>query len=556
MDSFLEIGLVLAVATVVAFVMQRAKLPLILGHIITGILVGPSVLNFLHATDTINIFSDLGITALLFVVGLSLNPRMIRDVGKISLITGIGQILFTVAVGYPLCRLLGFAPFSSIALAVGLTFSSTIIVSTLLADRNDLGTLYGKISIGCLLIQDLIATLMLIAVSASGGTGTVAEVAFIAGMKLLAVAGPLLIVAIIILPRLTRLFAESQEFLFIFSAGWGIGVAALFYKLGLSAEIGALAAGITLASSPYHYEISAKMKLIRDFFIVMFFILLGSQLTFANISTILWPTIALSLFVLIGNPLIVMILLGLLGYTKKTGFYTGLAVAQISEFSFILILLMVEKGLVPATLLPLVTGVGITTITVSAIMILNADAIYKRLSPFLGIFERRRPKRISTRHEHAEAFLFGCHRVGADFLPTLKNLKLSTLVIDFDPTVISSLQARGIRCRYGDAGDNEFIDELDLKHAQLIISTIPDGDTNRFIMNKTLNANPKASVIVTAHTVDEANLLYEDGAAYVIMPHYLGGNRAAMILEKIGPDHKKLEVERKRHLKHLAMRTS
>lgn len=556
MDSFLQIGLILAVAMAVAFVMQRAKLPLILGHIVTGILVGPSVLNILRSTDTIAIFSELGITALLFVVGLSLNPRVIHDVGKISLITGIGQILFTVLIGYPLCRFLGLAPLSSAALAIGLTFSSTIIVSTLLADRNDLGTLYGKITVGCLLVQDLVATLILIAVSATGGTGSAADIALSAGMKFLAVAGPLLIVAVVILPRLTRLFAESQEFLFIFSVGWGIGVSALFYGLGLSAEIGALAAGITLASSPYHYEISAKMKLLRDFFIVMFFILLGSQLTFANFSTILWPTVALSLFVLIGNPLIVMILLGLLGYTKKTGFYTGLAVAQISEFSFVLILLMVEKGLVPETLLPLVTSVGITTITLSAIMILNADAIYKRLSPILGIFERRRPKRLSTRHEHAEAFLFGCHRVGADFLPTLKNLRLSTLVVDFDPTVIASLQQRGIRCRYGDAGDNEFIDELDLKHARLVISTIPDEATNRFILEKTMSANPKASVIVTAHTVDEANLLYEDGAAYVIMPHYLGGNRAAMILEKIGPDHKKLETERKRHLKHLAMRAS
>jgi hypothetical protein len=249
-----------------------------------------------------------------------------------------------------------------------------------------------------------------------------------------------------------------------------------------------------------------------------------------------------------------MILMGLMKYTRKTSFYAGLTVAQISEFSFILVLRAVQDGYVPQEGLSLLTMVGIVTIAGSTIMLLNADAIYRRLAPLLRVFERRSAMPERHRRVAVDAILFGCHRVGSDFLATLKKLKLSFLVVDFDPAVIDRLKSQGIPCRYGDAGDDAFFDDLALSKLKIAISTIPDFDTNQFILEKARKANPSVVVVALAHTAAEANVLYRDGASYVIMPHFLGGNAAAMLVEKLGHRPEKYAVHRARHIKHLAGR--
>ncbi len=554
MDIFIEISLIFGFATIMALIMQQLRLPLILGHIITGIVAGPTVLNIIKSAETLEIFSQLGVTALLFIVGLSLSPHVIREVGKISIITGLGQIIFTSILGFGICYLLGFGIITSIFIAIALTFSSTIIVLKLLSDRHDLGKLYGKIAIGFLLVQDVVATAILIFVS-SLNQGLSAMDTLIAIMtKTFIIFLVLAFMSIYILPKITKLFAKSQEFLFLFSIGWGVGLAALFHIIGLSVEIGALAAGIALASSPYHYEISSKMKMLRDFFIIMFFVLLGSHLTFNNLNAMLAQAALLSSFVLIGNPLIVMILMGIMGYTKKTGFYAGLTVAQISEFSFILILLAQNSGFVSQEIVSLVTMVGIITITGSTLLIIYADPIFKLLSPILTIFERKNLLKDNIKKEKYDAILFGCHRVGTDFLQTLKKLKYKLLVVDFDPGVIANLQKKKIKAIYGDAHDNEFLDDLNLEKTKIIVVTIPDIDANLLILNKIKKINPNATIINIASNVDQANILYKNGSSYVILPHFLGGNYAAMLLEKSNGDAQRIALARKRHIEHLAYR--
>jgi Kef-type K+ transport system membrane component KefB len=554
MDAFTEIGLILALATAVAFFMQALRLPLILGHILTGVVAGPLVLNLIHSQETISIFSHLGITALLFIVGLGLSPHVMRDVGRVSLATGIGQIAFTTGFGYLIGRAFGFDALTSLTLAVAFTFSSTIIISKLLSDRGDAGKLYGKIAIGFLIVQDLAATAILITLSALLQGGSIQELVRELSGALFLTIGLVILFSRFLLPKLTRFFASSQEFLFLFAVGWGVGMAALFHKVGLSIEIGALIAGVTLASSPYHYEISAKMKLLRDFFIIMFFILLGSRLEFASVVQHIVPAVIFSLFILVGNPLIVMAIMGVMGYTKKTGFYAGLTVAQISEFSLLMILLVTNAGYLSSDILALATVVGIVTITVSTLMILHADALYRFFAPILGVFERRKTLRERSKKERYDAILFGCHRVGEDFLPSLDRLKLKYLVVDYDPEVIERLTKKGIPARYGDADDNEFLDELDFSKLKMLISTMPDIDTNILLLTKLNRGNLSAAGIFTAHGIAEANLLYENDADYVILPHFLGGNYAAMLTEKFGTNKERFAIEKKKHLAHLARR--
>lgn len=551
MEAFLEVSVIIAIAAGVALVMQLLRQPLVLGHIISGILVGPAVLNLLRSEQALEVFSHLGVTSLLFIVGLSLSPKVIREVGRVSLIAGMGQVLFTTAIGYGIGLLFGFSAIVSLYIAIAFTFSSTIIISKLLSDKRDGNTLYGKISIGMLLVQDVIATfvLILIATTAQGGSPT--EIVIETIVKGILLVGSLYIVSTYILPALTRVFASSQEFLFLFAIGWGVGLAALFHVFGLSVELGALAAGVTLAGSPYHYEISSKMKLLRDFFILMFFVLLGSQLSAANIMEFFWPIVAFSAFVLIGNPLIVMIIMGLMGYAKKTSFRAGLTMAQISEFSLIMLMLGIQAGHIPGEYLSLATIVGIVTIALSSILILNANALYRFFTPILGIFERKRPIRESDKKETYHTILFGCHRTGHDFLPSILRHKRSYLVVDFDPMVVNDLKQRGINIRYGDAEDNEFLDAINLEKAKLIVSTIPEFETNAFLLAKIRKQNKRCVVIVIAQRIKEAKALYADGASYVVMPHHMGGNYAAMLIEKHGHDPSKFNTEKEKHLKHL-----
>jgi voltage-gated potassium channel Kch len=177
--------------------------------------------------------------------------------------------------------------------------------------------------------------------------------------------------------------------------------------------------------------------------------------------------------------------------------------------------------------------------------------LYRWFEPVLGWFERERLIEHREKREQYDAILFGYHRVGTDFLPSLQRWKKKYLVVDFDPEVIRHLTEKGIPCRYGDAEDNEFLDELNLRGVRMIVSTIPDFEVNAFLVDKLRKHNKKAVAIMTAHTVEEASALYEAGASYVTMPHFLGGTYAALLVEKHGFVATRFAGERKRHLKHI-----
>jgi len=554
MDIFTEISLIIVIAATVAGFMHLLRQPLIIGHIITGLIVGPYVFNILHSAEVINVFSELGIALLLFIVGLGLNPKLIKEVGYISAVTGLGQVIFTSMFGFLIASFLGFSQTASIYIAIALTFSSTIIIVKLLSDKQDLQKLYGKIALGFLLVQDIIATLILIIVSALSGGGSVSQL-----ISAIAVQGIILIflsvfVSIYILPYLSAFFARSQEFLFLFAIAWGLGLATVFRLCGFSIEIGALVAGITLSLSPYHMEISSKMKPLRDFFIILFFILLGSKMAINDMGSIITPALIFSFFVLIGNPLIVMALMGIFGYNKKTGFLAGLTVAQISEFSLILIILGVKLGHVNEQVLSLVTFVGLITIATSTYLILYAEKIYTWLAPVLSIFERRHTHLENKQTASCEIILFGHNRIGYDFISAFNVLKKNFLVVDFDPQIIKYLRDKQINCRYGDVDDVEFLEELRLAKIKMAVSTIPELKTNALLVAQIRAVNQKAVIITIAHSIKDAERLYKLGATYVILPHFLGGQYAADLIARYGLKKNYYLQEQKKHQIYLQQR--
>lgn len=551
MEVFIELSIILVVTVLISGIIRLLKQPLIIGYILSGIIVSPYFLNVVKSTETISVFSQIGVTFLLFIVGISLSPKVIKEVGKVSLVTGIGQIVFTSLFGFFISKLLGFSVIVSVYIAIALTFSSTIIIMKLLSDKKDTERLYGKISIGFLLVQDVFAIILLMIISSFSGGLNFNELSFeILAIGIMLIGGFVLI-SIYVLPKLSMFFAKSQEFLFLFSIGWGLGLAALFSYIGFSMEIGALVAGVALSMSPFHYEISSKLKPLRDFFIILFFVILGSQMVFGNISQFVVPAIVFSLFILIGNPLIVMVLMGILGYKKKTGFQAGFTVAQISEFSLILIALGVSVGHLNKEILSLVTIVGLITISVSTYLIMYSDKMYPCLSKYLRVFERKGLVEKEKELENYNIVLFGYNRIGYDLLRSFKKLKKRVLVVDYNPETIFDLSKKGIECRYGDVDDEEFLSELNLVDTKMIVSTIPEFATNLLLINRIRQINEKAIIVVISHNIDEASELYKGGATYVIMPHFLGGNYASKMIDDYKFDLGKFLEERRRHIKYL-----
>ena len=551
---FLDISAIVVVATLLGLLARWLKQPLILGYVLAGIILGPSLFGFISEPQVIGVLSSFGIAFLLFLVGLELDLSKLKVIGRPSLLLGFGQVLFTAVVGFGIIRFFGFDSLPAIYIAIALTFSSTIIVVKLLSERQALESLYGRLAIGMLLMQDFIAIFALIILSgfAGGQVPTTAELAFIllkgAGLIMLA-----LLSGRFILPHLFMKLARSSELLLLSSIAWCFGFALVAVVGGFSLEIGAFLAGLALARLPYHLEIVGRVRSLRDFFITIFFVLLGSQLLFANLTAMAWPFIILSLFVLVGNPLIVMVIMGLMGYTKRTGFLVGLTVAQISEFSLILMHLGYRLGHVNTSEVALVTLIGITTITLSSYLITYGDSLYRRLAPYLKIFEKKTAleniKEIDSLNNHT--VIFGCDRLGEKLVASIQELGQPLLVIDFDPETVARLLLQGVPCIYGDMSDPEIYERAQLKTAKIVISTVPDINSNQLLLQETKRRGLSVPIYVTADTWQDTENLYSAGADYVVFPHYLSGEYMSTLLKQLNSNPAATAQERERHLKDL-----
>jgi len=553
---FAQIGILVVMATLIALLMRMLKQPLIIGHIITGFLVGRFALGIFHNTETLELFSELGISFLLFSVGLSLNPKMLREYGKASFVTGIGQVVLTGGVGVVVCMLLGYTWITSLYVGIALAFSSTVIVLKLLSDKGDLDKLYVKLSVGSLLLQDLIAIVLLFAIPfVTGSRGSGAELFQTLGYAVLA-GVVVFLLAHYVVRRLHEYLTKSEELLFLFANAWGMGIAALFASIGLSLEGGALIAGVALSTLPSRHEISARLAPLRDFFIVAFFILLGTRMVVEDFSVILIPAIILSLFVLLINPLIQLVVMGFLGYKKKTSFQTGMMSAQISEFSLILVALGVSLGQVMPEVLSMVTLVGLVTIFISSYLILYSDNVYKYMAKYLGIFERKNAREKSPRTKYYPVFLIGAGRIGYEFVRLFKQENKNFLVLEHDPAIIGELNQKKVESVYGDAGDPDLLDELKMHDAELVVSTVPDLETNLIILSSVKRGGQGPLVMVVAHRVNNALTLYEAGADYVVLPHFIGSTHAAHIVGQFTESAIKLKSIREEHIEYLKSRAN
>ncbi len=550
-NVFTELAIIIAIGAGISLLMRVIRQPLIIGYILTGLVVGPALLNVIDKNDTIEVFSEIGVALLLFIIGLGLNPRVVKEVGKVSLITSMAQMAFTTSVGYIVGQALGYTRTESIIIGLGLGFSSTIIILKLLNDKKEQNRLYGKIAIGMLLIEDIVATLALVFVTArSNGSFSTVALSWL-GLKAFLLAVPIYLIGSYVLPRYTKLIAGSQEFLFLFAIGWGFGIAALFEALGFSIEIGALFAGVALATLPYSQEIASRLRPLRDFFVIVFFIALGTRLSFDDLGIVLIPAIVLSVVVITAKPLITMALLGLQSYTKSTSFKTGSALSQISEFSLVLVILGAQQGIVREELVGVMTLVALITITVTSYAIVYNNQLYALFERNMMLFERRKTHPEQQPKHHYDMILFGYNKGGREFVKMMEQLKKRFIVVDYDPDVIDILDRKAIPYIYGDATDMELLQEINLSNTKLVISTMSDHETNLFLAKYIEDMTPHTVFICAADGASQASELYEKGADYVMLPHYVGSEKISSFIRRNGFNKSDFRAYREKHLQYL-----
>lgn len=524
---FAEFSLLLLIAAAAGAVSLWLRQPALIAYIVIGIVAGPAVLGLVTAHEQIDLLAQVGIAVLLFVVGLKLDLKHIRHIGPVALATGLGQLTFTIIIGFLIILVMGKGWLEALYVAVALTFSSTIIIVKLLSDKREIDSLHGRIAVGFLIVQDLavvVAMMVMSALRADGDDGSLLALAGSLSLRIGIAAVGMYLLMRYVLPQVVDRMAQSQELLLIFAIAWGTGLAALGEWAGFSKEAGAFLAGFSLASTHYRDAINARLTGIRDFLLLFFFIDLGSKLDFSTLGSEVWPATVLSLFVLIGNPLIVMAIMGYMGYRKRTGFLCGLTVAQISEFSIIFVAMGISLGHIDNGALGLTTLVGLITIAVSTYMILYSHPLYEKLGPWLSLFERKRPHRelavATERHDlrEADVIVFGLGRYGSRLALSLKEAGLKVLGVEFDPEVVRDMRRQGLPVRYGDGIASEFLESLPLKDTRWVVSTLPDMASNRDLFRGLRELHFTGELAVVARDEVDGVALKQMGAPTVLYP--------------------------------------
>ena len=513
-------------AAAVVLLARVLRMPTIVAYILAGLVLGPVSGLLVMTADwgdeavgvehAIEIIAEVGIALLLFLVGLELSLDKIRDVGKVAVLAGLGQVVFTAAGGFGVSLLLGFDVMASLFLATALTFSSTVVVVKLLDQKKELHSLYGRIAVGIFLVQDLVVIVVLTFLAGldtgegagdEAGAQTIAagEVAWDLGQAFAGMA-LMLVVALLasrwILPRPFAWAARHPQTVFVWALCWCFAFVVAAERMELSAEIGAFLAGLSLAQLPAAEDLRRRVHPLMNFFIAVFFVSLGAQMELGQAMGQLWQATALALFVLIGNPFIFMWIIAKSGYGERTSFFTSVTVAQISEFSFIFAAMGVAAGLIGDDVLSMVTLVGLITIAISAYMILYNQQLYavvRRLG-LLRIFKAKQAD--DEEHEpplSGHIVVVGMNALGRAIATALHERGETVLAIDTDPAKLA-----GVPCRtmLGDIDQPMVFEQAHVADAKLAVSALQIEDVNNLFAYRC----KRLGVPVAIHAFDRSVL--------------------------------------------------
>jgi len=540
------IGVGIVAAAVFALIARGTRQPPLLGYIAGGAVLGPHVgLGLVTDERSIEVVSEIGLIFLLFIIGLEISVPQILKTGRTILVTGLLQ--------FPICAALvwwtfrdavaGGRPLDGLYLAIALSLSSTLIVVKLLFDKYEIMTFGGKITLGILIFQDLwaIAFMALQPSLEHLRPGPLLR-SFAAGALLVGAAA---LLSRYVLPALFRSLAASHELVLITAVAWCFLVAGAAGAAGLSREMGALIAGLVLAAFPYSMEVTSRLSGIRDFFVTLFFVTLGLKLPVPS-AGLFQAALAGTGIVLLSRLVAIFPLFALLRLDTRTAGVVAINLAQVSEFSLVIVTLGEEHGHVSREVASLVLYTLLITAVLSTYLIRYNHVLATGLARILALGglprwlrRRRRPPGGDGAAASRDFFLLGVSREALAFLQHLErdapDLKGRIRAIDFNPETLERLEAAGVECSYGDISNIETLRQAGLDRASLVVSSISDtylrGTDNARLLRLTRSLAPRAAVVVTADSVEAAQQLYADGADYVVIPAALAGEHLFHLLE-------------------------
>lgn len=532
MDNiFIQLAIILGASSLLGYVTHKLKLPILIAYLLVGLVIATFPGLDLKNSSVLHFLPEIGIAFVLFLVGMELDLREIKSLGKVVVMASTLQIIISSIAGFAIAGALGFGSVEALYLGLGLAFSSTIVVVKLLLEKNDLNSLYGKLSIGILLLEDLIAVIILVGLTVSpslfqfGFQQSFPIVAFV--LKVVLLFGATLVINRYILPKIFDGVSESAELLFLSAIAWCFIYVAFALTLGFSVVIGAFLAGIGLASSPYHYQIQGKVKPLRDFFVTLFFVYLGTQVNFSDLGKVYPTIIAFTLYAVLAKPVLFLLVLGGFGFRKHTMFQTSINLSNISEFSLIIMVVGLQMGLVSTNSITVIAVSLILSTILSSLAITKSAIVYKYVKSFLAFFERKTPYRLIEETSHYDlkdhVVVIGVQQVGESLIRFFQKEDIPQVALDFNPYQVEKLLKAKVPVVFGDMGDPEVLEVLNLNEAKMIISTVPDLINNKLLIEEVKDRNLHIPIIVRADNMKEAKSLYKFGASFVFVPDVVSG---------------------------------
>ncbi len=552
------IGISIIAAMVLAYLAHLLRQPLILAYIAAGVVIGPNIgLGLVSNEADINVSTDIGLILLLFMIGLEIDMKKLREAGAALITIGISQFLLCVALGIGFFSLLGFTMgsgrFDLAYLAVTCAISSTAIVVKLLYEKGELDTLAGRLTLGVLVFQDLWAIVVLgVQPNLSDPAVTDIALSFARGGAL--VVGSLL-VSKYLLRHVFRHIAKMPEMVLVAALAWCFLVCAVAHGFGLSIEMGALIAGIALSTFPYNMDVVARIVTIRNFFLTLFFVSLGMKVPNPMHHPHLIGVAALaSLFLIVSRFAAISPILSAMSKGNRVSLLVPINLGQISEFSLVIATLGVSLGHIGEDTLSIVIFVFVITSIVSTYFIQFSHPVQRVLGRGMQIVGVRdiRPEAETGQTEEgkrialvgffriASAFLHEMERSGTEFSGTLagkdrSRIRRDILVIDFNPEVYEGLSAQGVKILYGDVGNLDTLALSGITDTRLVLSTVPDtalrGTDNMTLLGELRRLCPSALVVVTAENPSQALALYDAGADYVLMPNLVTAQHLVFVVQ-------------------------
>lgn len=551
----IDVALCIVAAWVLGVVAQTLRQPLLLAYLVAGFAIGPNGFRWVTDLHTIETIASIGLILLLFMIGLEIDLKKMTSAGRLITFTAAAQIFGCLILGCVFFRFTGLAGsrLEALYLGVAAALSSTVIIVKLLYDKHELETLAGRITLGILVLQDLFAILFL-AVQPNLKNPELSALSMALGKVGVLVATGLLI-SRFVLPPVFRSVARVPELVLVGALAWCFAVAGFANLLGLSREMGALVAGVSISTYPYALDVGAKVTSIRDFFVTLFFVGLGMTIPLPT-WTIVGYTLLFSAFLVGSRLLTVFATLHWMRQGHRVSLLPAINLCQLSELSLVLLALGKASGDVSETSMSVAAFAFAFLAVDSTYAIMGSEYLLRKAAPWLarvGLGDLGEGATSSHGSAPARLCLLGFSHTASSLLEALgrerPELLPELLVIDYNPEVHRRLKARGIRAVYGDVSQKDVLAHAGVGQASVIICSLPNsllkGSDNLRLLRSIRELNANAVVIAHAETLSQSEALYTAGAGYVLTPRLLETSRLLETLNAI--EKGLLTEERSRH---------